>query len=71
MAPKTPKIIPFNGERYCAVAGSVEANLSKRDGVGQDVDVELLTVVQTQGRQCKTDDRQDEIELKKDELFCS
>ncbi len=61
--------LPFNGESYCAVAGSIEADLSEWDGVGQNVDVELLTVLQTQCRQCKADDGQDEIELQKDRSF--
>ena len=59
------KLRPFNGERDSAVAGSVEADLGQWHRVGQDVDVEVLTVLQAEGRQCKADHRQDQVKLPK------
>ena len=56
--------LPFNGQSDCAVTRPKETDLSQRNCVSQNVNVELLTVVQTQRGHRKADHRQDEIELK-------
>jgi hypothetical protein len=56
-------VVPFDGECHGAVAGSIEADLGQGNGVGQDVDVEVLAVGGAQRRHGEAHHRQDEVQL--------
>jgi len=55
---------PLCRECQRTIGRAVEADLCQRDGVSQDVDVELLPVVVTEGGHRKADDGHQKIKLK-------